>query len=286
MMKAFAGGWGMSEMDPQENGRRMSFIGHVFHFFYQVYGVRKLPERRTRRPLLSILAACFIAALVVYLVWPVPDLLYAGVKDEVARTNAMSSMRAAIIGSITGLAALAGLLTTSRVYRLSVQGQITDRYSKAIEHLAANDRPELQLGGVYALERLAYDSPFDHRLIVEVLSAFIRERATAEKAQGVLPEVQAAINALGRLPSREGMPRGDLSNAVLRGYQFSRAQWEEVNFAGSRLINCRFVRTNLTRAIFLDAYLEGCAFNFATLTTAQFMGSSVKRCSFDDANLI
>jgi hypothetical protein len=60
-----------------------------------------------------------------------------------------------------------GLLTfwlNSRVYRITArtfevteQGQITERYSKAIEQLGA-DKLDVRLGAIYALERIATDS--------------------------------------------------------------------------------------------------------------------------------
>src|SRR5215204_5738600 len=49
--------------------------------------------------------------------------------------------------------------------RLTEQGQITERFTRAIEQLGATDetsnkpRLELRLGGIYALERIAKDSP-------------------------------------------------------------------------------------------------------------------------------
>jgi hypothetical protein len=41
---------------------------------------------------------------------------------------------------------------TVRTYRLTQQGQITDRYTKAIEQLGA-EKLEVRLGGIYALGR-------------------------------------------------------------------------------------------------------------------------------------
>lgn len=55
--------------------------------------------------------------------------------------------------------------------RLAQEGQLTDRYAKAIEQLG-DDRLYIRLGGIFALERLGVDSPRDHPTVVEVLSAF------------------------------------------------------------------------------------------------------------------
>jgi hypothetical protein len=38
---------------------------------------------------------------------------------------------------------------------------------------------EVRLGGIYALERIARDSPTDHWTIIEVLSTYVRENSPA-----------------------------------------------------------------------------------------------------------
>lgn len=61
------------------------------------------------------------------------------------------------------------------------EGQITNRFTQAIQQLGAmkDKEPnlEVRLGGIYALERIARDSPRDHRTIVEILTAYVRENA-------------------------------------------------------------------------------------------------------------
>ena len=56
------------------------------------------------------------------------------------------------------------------------QGQVTDRYTKAIEQLGS-DKLDVRIGGIYALERIARDSARDHPTVMEVLTAFIREHS-------------------------------------------------------------------------------------------------------------
>ena len=59
---------------------------------------------------------------------------------------------------------------------LTEQGQVTDRYTKAIEQLGS-DKLDVRIGGIYALERVARDSAKDHPTVMEVLTAFIREHS-------------------------------------------------------------------------------------------------------------
>src|SRR5664280_1778444 len=80
------------------------------------------------------------------------------------------------------------------------------------------DKLAVRLSGIYALERIAVDSERDHRIIVEVLSAFVREHdpptATDPSVTGLrIPsDVQTALTVLGRLPQRRRIPRADLAD--------------------------------------------------------------------------
>jgi hypothetical protein len=182
---------------------------------------------------------------IILAVWKLPSLLYgdASRASDDARLQAASGFRTTVIAGLAGLAALGSLVMAARTYRLTQQGQITDRYTKAIEQLGS-DKPEVRLGGIYALERIAKDSAPDGATIAEVLTAFIRGRAPWPSARPDqpggdtpideipflryrAPDVQAALTVLGRQPSMsESRPlnlsdtdlrRADLSNTDLQG---------------------------------------------------------------------
>src|SRR5690242_16271031 len=83
---------------------------------------------------------------------------------------------------VTSIVALAALLFTGlsmqetrRQNAISEQGQITDRFGKAVEQLGSNTR-DVRMGGLYALERIMHGSPADRQTITEVLAAYLRER--------------------------------------------------------------------------------------------------------------
>ena len=61
----------------------------------------------------------------------------------------------------------------ARPVALTERGQVTDRYTKAIEQLGS-EKLDVCIGGIYALERVARDSTRDHPTLMEVLTAFIR----------------------------------------------------------------------------------------------------------------
>ena len=83
-----------------------------------------------------------------------------------------------------------GLAYTARTYRLSREGHLTDRYTKAVEQLGS-DKIEVRLGGIYALERLMRDSSTDQPTIVEVLAAYIRRHAPRTTPAPVAPALSA-----------------------------------------------------------------------------------------------
>jgi len=75
-----------------------------------------------------------------------------------------------------GLFAAGALVFTVRNFTLSREGQVTDRYTKAITQLG-DETLNVRIGGIYALERVARDSAKDHPTVMEVLAAFIREHS-------------------------------------------------------------------------------------------------------------
>jgi hypothetical protein len=187
---------------------------------------------------------------IILAVWNLPVLLYGDVSraSDDARLQAASSFRTAIVAGLAGLAALGSLAMASRTYRLTQQGQLTDRYTKAIEQLGS-DKPDVRLGGIYTLERIARDSAYDRATVAEVLTAFIRGRAPWPPARPdqpgedtpiteVLflryraPDVQAALTVLGRQPSMTESQPLNLSDTDLRRADLSNADLQETMLRG------------------------------------------------------
>jgi hypothetical protein len=131
-----------------------------------------------------------------------PTLVPAGADDE---ASAESDARTALIQAVAGLVLLGGLFFTYRTLRLNRQGQITDRFTKAIEQLG-DGKLDVRLGGIYALERIARDSADDHGTIMEVLTASVREHST-EAAQHKEAPAYAGVAVLAGAPA--DAPRSD-----------------------------------------------------------------------------
>jgi hypothetical protein len=64
-------------------------------------------------------------------------------------------------------------LTYRQVSRSRERIQIAERYTHAVVQLG-HAQPEVRLGGIYALERIARDSPADRATVGAVLAAFVR----------------------------------------------------------------------------------------------------------------
>src|SRR5215472_13862197 len=141
---------------------------------------------------------------------------------------------------------------TLRAVELTEQGQVTDRYTKAIEQLGSKEL-DVRIGGIYALERIARDSPRDHATILEVLAAFIREHSRehgalaaadvlwySPLASGTHPDVQAALSVIGRRDTDQDRQPIDLSRAHipaanLRGADLNAANLDRADLSGASL---------------------------------------------------
>src|SRR5271155_3394414 len=65
--------------------------------------------------------------------------------------TAVDNARGRLLALGAGLLAAGALLFTARNFTLSREGQVTDRYGKAIEQLGS-DKLDVRIGGIYALE--------------------------------------------------------------------------------------------------------------------------------------
>ncbi|SED28300.1 Pentapeptide repeat-containing protein [Streptomyces sp. 2112.3] len=187
----------------------------------------------------------------------------------------------AISSVVTTFTALAALVFTAQSLSATEQGQFTDRYTKAMDQIGTLGEEHLQtrLGAVYALERLARDSPPDQPTIVQVLSAFVRANLPQATPQaillpsGALPppppprprprpcpsvavaphsltlDVQAALTVLGRRDrSKDNGAVTDLRNTCLASTDLSHLNLTAANLNGANLVGANLMGANLDRA--------------------------------------
>jgi uncharacterized protein YjbI with pentapeptide repeats len=210
-----------------------------------------------------------------------------------------------------GIAVLAGLVVawqqlgqTSQNLRVSEEGQITDRFTHAVDQLG-DANLTVRLGGIYALERIARDSPRDYAASMEVLTAFARRPPNAALATpgadpaGSAPEdVAAALRVIGRRTSdqiaQEAAAGLDclhlesvrLPAADLRGYNLTHLCLANADLSGALLDGADLAGSDLTAANLASANLDGADLHGATLFGAWFSGANLSQADLAGANLV
>jgi Pentapeptide repeats (8 copies) len=279
---------------------------------------RSRPARIAGWTLAAILALAAAVVVIVVLFGPVTDLIArhdAGAVTGPKRAAALQSARDAARGRLlqlgAGLFAAAALIYTARNFGLSREGQVTDRYTKAVEQLGSDKPLDVRIGGIYALERVARDSARDHPVIMEVLAAFVREHSReqwppkadneprdAPPERSTRPDVQAAVTVIGRRNPRHdrqrinlaavGLPGADLTganlaHAYLDDADLTGADLADVNLAGARLQRAYLYRANFHGANLAGAVLTRANLTHAYLDEADLTGADLTNVDITDA---
>jgi hypothetical protein len=158
------------------------------------FGLRKLREwqaqleAKDREKLAHqtrIGAVILVTIIIIFLIlWKVPEWQVANLGfDTKVRFDKENEARRTVAQIIGGFALLIGIYftwrriaATERNLEIAQDGQITERFTKAIGQLG-NEKLEVRIGGIYALERIARDSEKDHWPIIKVLTAYVRENS-------------------------------------------------------------------------------------------------------------
>jgi uncharacterized protein YbdZ (MbtH family) len=194
---------------------------------------------------------------------------------------------------IVGVAGFwANVRNTNKTTALALQGQVTDRYLKAIEQLGSKEI-DIRVGGIYALERIARDSARDQPTVMEVLATFIREHSgeqwppsaddepeTRASQRTTRPDVQAAITVIGRRNTAHDHGQINLRRVHLHG-----ADLREAKLSGAHLGGADLTSANLDRADLADAYLEVAILAAADLADANLTRTDLGGAKLPNANL-
>ena len=247
---------------------------------------------RATRPLVVAAGVVVLAlGVVLGLLWPLTDViaahdvgLIAGPKRAAALQASREAVRTQLLTLGAGVFAACALWFTARNFILSREGQVTDRYTKAIEQLGSG-KLDVRIGGIYALERVARDSARDHPTVMEVLTAFIREHsrepgAIPEPASATIerrtrPDVQAALTVVGRRDHSQDRATINLTSADLR----------EANLTRADLFGADLTSADLTSADLREANLSGAMLVRADLTSAQLRSTDLTGANLGGANL-
>ncbi|WP_433077106.1 pentapeptide repeat-containing protein [Dactylosporangium sp. CA-052675] len=207
-----------------------------------------------------------------------------------ARTVLLQALGAVIL-ALGAYATWHRLRINEEELRLSRSAQTTERYSRAVEHLG-HDSLDVRIGGVYALEQIAGQSPPDRGAIIAILRAYVRGHSPwppglpGQPPAGTPPaelptlamranDVQAAVDVLVRLHGSGGAERLSLPRCDLRYARMNGAV-----LPGANLGNC-----GLTRARLRKADLRDCLLGDADLRQAELDGADLRGADLGGADL-
>lgn len=223
---------------------------------------------------------------------------------QIEKAKQVDANRRTLIQLVGGLFVAIGLYLTyrrtqltDRRIRVIEDGQITDRFTQAIEQLG-DDRMEVRLGGIYALERIAKDSSGDHWTVMETLCAFVRENRRYSP-QGEEPkywgeplptDIQAALTVIGRRKVERDPPSSrldlqdvDLRCADLRGANLQNVILRESNLALVNAEGANLQEGDLTATILREANLSEAVLQGAMLDNVDLKGADLEKAILDKA---
>jgi uncharacterized protein YjbI with pentapeptide repeats len=265
-----------------------------------------------------------ISIWAVYLLWKVPQWqadAWARTGDATPRElfEIENQSRGTLGQILSGVAVLTGLIfawqqlgQTSDNLRVSTEGQITDRFTNAVDQLGS-DRLTVRLGGIYALERIARDSPRDYGPVMEVLTAFAREQSSLPAGAAATPvvampavpeEVRAVLKVIGRRSEEQiaaelasGSGCLDLTDMNAVGVNMIEADlrhtcWDRADLRGAQLMRAdisgaSFLGANLSQQANLDdADARGTVFSEADLSLSNLSGADLSEANLLSTDLV
>jgi hypothetical protein len=276
-------------------------------------------QRRWTRVLPWILRAAVVAATGAFLyavIWLLPRFQVSEIRDPARALELETAARGTIATIVGGGAVLIGLFFTFRQLRAFEQtvaisriGQVSERFARAIDQLASNQL-ESRIGAIYSFEHIASESEPHYGPILEILTTFLRDRATPKYIDeyppiaGTMPryptDLQAIITVLGRRTIRWPEHKLDFREATLRyassrygnfeDCNFEKALLEHADFTGARLAHANLCFTRLDEAKLDRADLTGAQIAMAscvrvTAYGAIFHHADANHTLFKDANL-
>lgn len=183
--------------------------------------------------------------------------------------------------------------------RIAEQGQVTDRYARAVELLGHKD-PAVRTGAIYALQRVSRDSPSDQPTIMRTIAAYyrkhrpklvdvaevdeVRRRASCEIYDFDMLEPDTAA-ALDVIVSRNA-EHDDDRLIDLRDVNFSLLRFEETHFVGINFGESDFRGVALTACVFSNCKSECADFSYSSIESSKFEDSLMPGNIFVQASLI
>jgi len=277
---------------------------------------------RKRSILIFVLLAFIFGASIIYIPkWQLRDRGIENPKELIILENQLRGSLAQILGLtlvLIGLYFVMRRMTAAeKTAELSKQGQVTERFTRAINQLAASytsgkKRLEIRVGGIYALEGIARESSEYYWPVMEILTAYVRENASWQetiqepvdrlKVVGKEPktdtlytiypklpaDIQALLTVIGRreLSYLDGEEhRINLAHTNLHGAMLMGANLRGALLLRTNLQKARFTKSNLADAMLDESQLEEAELNYANLQGASLRKGKLQRAYLMGANI-
>jgi uncharacterized protein YjbI with pentapeptide repeats len=211
---------------------------------------------------------------------------------ENERIGLQNQARATLLQAFAGAFFLVTAFLTWRQIQVNREGQITERFTRAVEHLGEGDKLDVRLGGIYALERIAHDSRSDRGAIVEILTAYVRGHAAGAdlriadlSAADLSGSNLQAADLRGANLERARLVGADLRDAKLAGARLGQADLREAKLTGADLGRADLRRANLRAVELTRSTLSGVDLRDANLGEACLEGARLDGATLRNANL-
>lgn len=222
-----------------------------------------------------------------------------------AENKARSTLLQGIGGAfffVTAYVGLKQLKVAEDSRKLTEDKNVTDRFVKAAEMLADKDRLAVRLAGIYALERIARDSPEDHWTVMQLLISFIEDRAKESgKPEFLAKDLTVALSVIGKRNIKNDLKLvigtehqsiarllfsfAHLRLAMLASLNFDRASFAYIDLSRSQLSQISFKDASfgfcpISKTQFTEGALSGAVLKECNLSGSKFVGTKVNRVRF------
>jgi uncharacterized protein YjbI with pentapeptide repeats len=282
---------------------------------FKVPSLSKIRDTASEHSKTSLVIIILIVVLLLLALQYIPHLQVArfNITNQKDLADAENSYRATLAQIFGGIVIAIGIYYTWRRItiaennlRVSQDGQITERFTRAIDQLG-NEKIEIRLGGIYALERIAVESDQDYWPIMEILTAYVREKLpydssnrntiyepiyvrylnkekNEEPIERKVPlDIQTVLTVIGRRkysPYTGETDFLDLSKTNLCGFSLIGAHLEEADLQRTNLQEVDLQRANLQGADLRDADLQG-----TNLIKVNLQGANLKHAKLRHSTL-
>lgn len=179
--------------------------------------------------------------------------------------------------------------------QLTQEQLIAERLMRAITQLGHED-VATRTGAIYILEKVAQDSPQEYWTIMEIISAFVREKAGIREELAKMPKISTDIQAAMTVIGRRNVERDrenqklDLRNTAIRQADLTNAKLQRLDLRGvdltrAQLQGCDLFESNLENAKLCGTILYEANLRSCNLQAAKLIGANLNRANLSEANL-